>query len=199
MLVKELIGKIITNIYITSGIQDGWLDTAECFIELDNSLIIDIPYGFSDEVWIKELDPKSESIFKDLADYPVYNVNKQGKSIGQIADAYQKRKRNIFNRIISVLRGKELIPKEYLPYKKEYQENKLKYIQHRKIIDFLWYDDESEKGFIELDNGYIVSETTMSPRGTGQAGLNYYASLLLLIETKGDEIKRLTDVKKDNC
>jgi hypothetical protein len=196
MLIDELFGKIITNIYANFGIEQEWLDTADCFIELDNTLVIAFPYGFSEEVWVRELDPKASSLFKDLSDYPVYHVNKEGKSIGEIAAAYQEQKQNIFNRIKKAFFGKEVVIKEYQPYKIEYQENKVKYIQNSKISDFLWYEDESEKGFFLLDNGYIITETTMSPSGTGLAGLNYYESLAALAESKGQGYLRLTESKK---
>lgn len=173
MQIEELIGNTITNIYAVFGIEQGWLDTAECFVELDNDLIVDIPYGFDEKVWIKKLAPKAETIFKNLEDYPVYHVNKEGKSIGEIAENYKKRKKNVFNRIKRALFGQEIIIREYQPYKTEYKENKAKHIPNTQIVDFLWYDD-SEKGFLLLDNGYVITETTMSPSGTGLAGLNYY-------------------------
>ena len=192
MLVKELIGRVVTNIYATCGVTQGWLDTAECFVELDNILIIDIPYGFSENVWIKELDPKATSTFGNLDDIPTYLVNKENKTIGEIAEAYHKRKKTIFNKIKEMFLGKEVIPREYRPYKVEYRENPLKHIRHRKIADFLWYDEEDIKGFLVLDNGYVISETTMSPRGTGQAGLNLYESVEDLSDVKGTDYKLLS-------
>ncbi|WP_276500785.1 hypothetical protein [Terrimonas pollutisoli] len=196
MIINELFGKTITNIYAKFGIEQGWLDTADCFIELDNNLIIGFPFGFSEEVWVRKLDPHATTLFKDLSDYPVYHVNKEGKSIGEIAASYQKKKRNIFNRIRKALFGQEVIIKEYQPYKIEYKENKAKYILNSKISDFLWYDDGSEKGFFLLDNGYVITETTMSPSGTGLAGLNYYQSLEDLAKSKGTEFVRLTETRQ---
>lgn len=55
MLVKELPGKKITRIYSVLELEPGGLDRAECFIELENNMVIDIPYDLDDEVWIKEL------------------------------------------------------------------------------------------------------------------------------------------------
>lgn len=81
MLIEELIGRTITNIYTIYGVEQGRLDTADSFVELDNVLIVGIPFSFSKGVWIRELDPNAQSIFKDLSDYPVYHVNKEGKSI----------------------------------------------------------------------------------------------------------------------
>ncbi|MDJ1505044.1 hypothetical protein [Xanthocytophaga agilis] len=75
--IQDLTGKTITNIYILFGMEDGWLDTAECFLEIEKEIIIEIPTGTTGNTWIKELDPKAESIFKDLSDIPVYHVNKE--------------------------------------------------------------------------------------------------------------------------
>ncbi|THU37981.1 hypothetical protein FAM09_14940 [Niastella caeni] len=193
MTIKELFGKTITNIYATFGVEQEWLDTADCFIELDNNLVIAFPFSFSEEVWVRELDAKATTLFNDLSDYPVYHVNKEGKSIGEIAATYQKQKRNIFNRIKKAIFGQDVVIKEYQPYKVEYKENKAKYIQGAKISDFLWYDDESEKGLFLLENGYVITETRMSPSGTGLAGLNYYESLQDLESWRGNDFKRLSE------
>ncbi|MBS1637612.1 MAG: hypothetical protein JST26_16985 [Bacteroidetes bacterium] len=55
MLVKELPGKKITRIYSVLELEPGGLDRAECFIELENNIVIDIPYDLDDDLWIKEL------------------------------------------------------------------------------------------------------------------------------------------------
>jgi hypothetical protein len=173
----------------------GGLDTGECFIELDNEIIIDIPFGFSDDIWIKDLDEDAVRLFADLSDYPVYHVNKDNKTVGEIADNYQRQRRTIFNRLRKVLFGHDIAIKDYQPFKVDYRENKLKHIKDRKIIDFLWYDDDSEKGFILLDNGYLITETNFAPHGTGLAGLNLYENLNDLTNTKGNEYFKLTDKK----
>jgi hypothetical protein len=36
VLIEEILGKTITDIRCKYGIEDGWLDTAACFIELDH-------------------------------------------------------------------------------------------------------------------------------------------------------------------
>jgi hypothetical protein len=171
MDIKELIGRTISNIYIETGIWEDWLDTAFCYIELDNDLIIGFPNGYSDEVEGVELNEKTKTIFGDLSDYPVYYVNEEGKSIKEMADSGQK----------------------YKAYKVEYKENKLKYIQNRKVVDFFWYEKEAEKGYLELDNGYIITETNMSPGGTGLAGLNYYESIDGLTKDKGNDYIRVSN------
>ena len=45
ILLEDIFGKTITDIRCKFGREDGWLDTAECFIELDNKICIEIPYG----------------------------------------------------------------------------------------------------------------------------------------------------------
>ena len=191
MRIEELIGKTITNIYSIVEYESYGLDKAECFIELDNKTIIDIPFGESEDIWIKDLDLKSKSIFNDLADYPFYHVNKDKKSIKEIADNYQKQKVSLLGRLKNFF-GQEINIKEYQPHKVEYRENKLKFVQNRLIVDVLWYAAEIEKAFIELDNGYIITETTIANNGTGLAGLNYYQTIDDLTKRNGNNILRLT-------
>ena len=133
MRIEELFGKTITNFYAIFGQEQGWLDTADCFIEIDNNLIIGFPYGFDKEVRIRGLDPEAENLF-----------------------------------------------------------NYTKAIHGLAIQDFLWYDDDSEKGFLLLSNGSLITEIMMSPHGTGLAGINYYKSVEELIKSKGDDLKKLS-------
>ncbi|HEV7231371.1 MAG TPA: hypothetical protein VGO45_08595 [Bacteroidia bacterium] len=193
MQLKELIGKQITNIYSLVEMDTGGLDTGECFLELDNNLIIDIPYDSNQDVWIKELNPGASSLFADLSDQPVYHVNKEKKTIGEIAANYQKQKNTFFNKLRKLVFGEGLGIKEYQPYKVEYIENKLKGIKGRVITDFIWYTEMGEKGYFLLDNGFLITDKSTAPNGTGLAGLNYYESLSQLIRMKGDDFKRLTD------
>jgi len=197
MKINDIIGKTVTNIYSLITMEIGGIYTGECFIELDNKFIIDIPFGFRNNIWIKELSQDAVNLFADLSDYPVYHVNKEGKSVAELAEKYQRKRKNIFNRLLKVLFGLDVVVKEYKPYKVEYRENKLKYIKDRKIIDFIWYEDDDyiEKGFILLDNGYLITETTVAPHGTGFAGLNFYESIDDLTNTKGNDYFKLTDKK----
>ncbi|GDX48252.1 hypothetical protein LBMAG25_10700 [Bacteroidota bacterium] len=192
MQTEEIIGTTVTNIYSLVKMEVGGLDTGECFVELDNKTIVDIPFGFSDEIWVKELDKNALSLFADLSDY---HVNKDGKTVGEIAANYQRKKRTIFNRLRKVFFGHDIAIKDYQPYKVEYREDKLKNLKDRKIVDFLWYADDSEKGLILLDNGYIITETTIAPHGTGLAGLNVYQSINDLTNAKGNDYSKLTDKK----
>jgi len=193
MQTEEIIGTTVTNIYSKVNMEVGGLDTAECFVELDNNTIIDIPFGFSEHIWIKDLVKDAISLFSDLSNYPVYHVNKDNKTIGEIADNYQRQKQTIFSRLRKVLFGHDIAIKDYHPYKVDFIENKLKNIKDRKIVDFIWYVDDSEKGLILLDNGYLITETIVANHGTGLAGLNLFESINDLTNAKGKEYSRFTD------
>ena len=195
MRTEEIIGKTVTNIYSLVKMEVGGLDNGECFIELDNNIIIDIQFGLSDDIGIKNLDKDAKSLFTDLSDYPVYHVNKDNKSVGEIAENYKQQRRTIFSRFRKVLFGQDIEIQEYQPYKFDYKENKLRHIKDRKIIDFLWCADDGEKGFILLDNGYLITETNFAPHGTGLAGLNLYENINDLTNEKGNDYFRLTDKK----
>lgn len=192
---EEIIGKMVTNIYSIVTMEVGGLDSGECFIELDNKYIIDIPFNNANEIWLKDLNKNAVSLFDDLSDYPVYYINKNNKTVGEIAHKYQRKRRNFFNKLRKLFLGKDVVIKEYQPYKIEYRENKLKYIKNRKIVDYIWYDDDSEKGLILLDNGYLITETNFSPHGTGLAGLNYFENLESLKACRGNDYLKLSDQK----
>jgi hypothetical protein len=205
MLLKELIGKTITNIFEILNYEDGGLDKGECFVELDNTLIIDIPYSFDSfdsEVWIKKLNENAVTVFNDLDKlYPVYHVNKEGKSIKEIIEKYADKKPSLFDKAKQFILGQKPLAQtkhivEYEPYKVEYVENKFKYIKNRIIIDLITFGDVDEKYFFELDNGYFITETQFSPDGTGRIGINLYEKLIDITSWKGNEFKRLTDHKK---
>ena len=138
MLINELIGKTITNIYALYEPEVYGHDKAECFIELDHDIIIDIPFGSSDDIWIKELNKEAVSIFTNLKDFPVHLVNKEKKSVEEIADNHKRRQKTFLNRLLKLVFGYEIKVKEYKPYKVEWKENNLKHIKDRKIIDFVW-------------------------------------------------------------
>ncbi len=195
MHLEELIGREITNIYSLVITETGGLDTGECFIELDGKLIIDIPYDSSQEVFIKERDKKAISLFADLSDQPVHHVNKDKKTIGEIADKYQKQKNTFFNKLRRFLFGFELEVKEYRPYKVEYTENRLKHIRGSKITDFIWYDEMGCRGYFLLDNGWLITVTSTAQNGTGLAGLNYFESLSQLNLLRGNDFAKLSDKK----
>jgi hypothetical protein len=199
MLIQEIFGKRITDIYAVFTIVDESEETAECFLELDKELLIGVPFDFEKEVQIRKPNPEAKSLFTDLADYPVYDVNESGKTIGEIASAYQKRKTGLLNKIWKLLFRKELMVPEYQPYNVTYKENRLKHVKDATIIDFIWYEnEETSKGFFLLHNGYVITETNMSPVGTGMAGLNYFESLAEMTASNGAHYKRLMQEEKSN-
>jgi hypothetical protein len=154
ILIEELFGKEITDIYAVYGTAQDWLDTAECYLELDTQLIIRIPYSSDKEVWEEVLNLKARTIF-----------------------APDKSKLTINKVIMWLLKQ----PKTEKP----------ELIKNTKIVDFIWYDDSIDKGFILLSNGCLISETTMHPSGTGKAGINFYSSIEELIKIYGNDYKNL--------
>ena len=196
MKTEEIIGKTITNIYSLVKMEVGGLDTGECFIELNNKFIIDIPFGKSEDIWLKELNKKAKGLFDDLADYPVYHVNKDNRTIRAVSENHLQQRQSIFSKLRNVFYGKHNAIKEYQPYKTDYRENKLKHIKDRIIVDFIWYAEDCDKGLFLLDNGYLITETVVAPHGTGLTGLNYFENLESLIERRGYEYSKLSDEKK---
>ena len=188
MKIAELFGKKITNIYSILDVEVGGLYSGECFIELDNSLIIDLPSSNQHEIIFKSIHPSAKSIFTDLSDIPVYHVNANKRTIGETAEANQKEKSTFFGRI-KIMLGLGTLKKTYTPYRIDYRENKLKYILNQTIKNFLWYPDDSEKGFLLLENGYIITETIIANHGLGLVGINSYESIEALKNARGDDFR----------
>ncbi|MBC3846796.1 hypothetical protein H8K90_10430 [Winogradskyella echinorum] len=191
MNTTEIIGRTIIDIFVWSKMDVDGLDEAEVSIQLDNGKLIGIPWSFESEKIEKELKPDSESLFLDLSDIPVHSINPERKTIQEVLDAKKKRESSLIGRLKKAVGLGEGIPREYKVYKTEYRENKLKYLKNQKIKDFLMFDDSDSVGYIELENGYIITETIMSPQGTGAAGLKYYSNLESFEESWGTEYKRL--------
>lgn len=184
---NEVFGRTITDIRCKFGTMDGWLDTAECYIELDRQFFIDFPHGEAEDVSFANPGKEAVSLFDNLDDIPFYHVNPEKKSIAEVTAAHKKRKQNLFNRIRHFLYGYEPPVVEYTPYKVEYQENKLKFLVNRTIINYWWREDADGYGYFELDNGYLISYQSVAPEGTGLAGLHYYESLGSLKELTGTD------------
>lgn len=190
MNMQEIIGRTIIDIFVWSKMEVGGLDQAEVSIQLDNGKIIGIPWDFESENIEKELRAHSDSLFSDLSDIPVHSINPEGKTIQEVLDIKKKREDSFFGRFKKVTRREEGIPKEYQVYKTEYRENTLKYLRDQKIVNFLMFEDYDSVGFLELQNGHIITETAISPHGTGMAGLNHYRSLKSFEESRGVDYKR---------
>lgn len=191
MNVEEIIGRTITDIFVWSQIETGGFDEAEISIQLDNDKLIGIPWDFESKNIEKDLRADSESLFSDFSDIAIYSINPEGKTIQEVLDAKKKRESSFFNKLKKVIGFGEAIPRDYRVYKTEYRENKLKYIKNQEIIDFLMFENYDSVGFIELENGFIITETKMSFHGTGAAGLNYYDELKSFEESCGTNYKRL--------
>ena len=73
---------------------------------------------------------------------------------------------------------------EITVYKADHIENKFKYIKDRVITDVLFFKHH-EKAFLELDNGYIITEVTAGMNGTGRVGVDIFVNLTELIKRKG--------------
>jgi hypothetical protein len=193
MNAKELIGKTITDIFVRSKMEVGGLDEAEVFIEMENEVVIAMPWDFESEN--KEQRPGKDwkSIFSDLSDVPEFHINPERKTIAEILEVQKKRATSVLGRIKKFLGVPEGIPGAYMPYKIQYRENRLKHLKNQKIADFLMFEDVDSAVYIELENGYIITETKMSPHGTGMAGLNYFESLAAFEDSCGTNYTRLNN------
>ena len=191
MHTQEIIGRTITDIFVWSKMEGGGLDEAEVFIQLDNNKTIVIPWDFESKNLESQPKKGSDSLLSNLSDVPEYYMNPGGGTIQEVIDAKRKRESSFLGRIKKAFGFSERIPIEYKINKTEYKENKLKYLKGQKIVDFLMFDDSDSVGYFELENGYIITETIMSPNGTGMAGLNYYDSLKSFEERCGKNYKRL--------
>ncbi|MDN3579632.1 hypothetical protein [Mucilaginibacter flavus] len=168
--------------------EPGGLDTAECFFELDSNIVIRLSID-NEVIPIEDLPFEAESLFANVLPHPVYHINKNKMTIAEIVKRQQKRRNSLLGKIQSFF-GYEPVPKEYKPYKIEYVENKLKNIEGQKIIDYLHYPDEMENVLLLLENGYVVTEISIAPQGTGDAGLKYFESIDELALNMGDDFIR---------
>ena len=193
MNTKDLIGKTITDIFVRSKMEFGGLDEADVFIELENERIIAMPWDFESENREQRPGKDWKSIFSDLSDVPEFHINPERKTISEILESQKKSASSVSGRIKKALGIPEGIPGLYRPYKIQYKENRLKHIKSQKIVDFLMFEGADSAGFLELESGYIITETKMSPHGTGMAGLNYFESLSAFEDSCGTNYKRLND------
>jgi len=161
MLTVELIGKKITNIYEYAEFEQYGLDKGEAFIELDNSIIIRLPFAHDDEInkisGIKELSPKAWNIFKEAEEKP-----KKGLAL-MLAKIFPK-----------LYTKKTFVPNPIEPY-----------ILHREIVDIVWCPDDVDYAFLLLDSGYLVSEMGVAPHGTGLTGVFILRNLEEFIKCRG--------------
>jgi hypothetical protein len=206
MLVKELIGKKITNIYQITEYEFYGLDQGEAFIELDNNLIIDLPFDdYIDEqtLWEKELKEDAVSLFSDLSDRTFYHLDKEGNRIIEIKKNVTITLLSFWERVKHFFETDKWLPaqkktvEETEVYKADYIENKFKFIKDRVIADVLYFNDH-EKVFLELDNGYIITEVIAGMNGTGRVGIHIFDNLTGLIKRKGFSFIRISNPAQED-
>lgn len=179
MNTKDLIGNIITNIFVWSELEFGGLDRASVFIELNHRDIIRIPWGMDDEDLQCDLNIKAESLFEDLSDIPIVSIAPNNRT-----PSFIKQLRNFIGLNLRSDNKFKIIKTKYI-------ENKVKYLRNQKIVDFIMFVDSESTGCLELENGYIITETMVAPHGTGTAGLNFYTSISHFEEYCGTDYRRL--------
>lgn len=122
---------------------------------------------------------------------------KDGKRVIEITKKVTYIKVGFWQRIKNLLVHGELpvakkeIVEEIQSYKADRVENKCKYIKDRVITDVLFFNDY-EKSCIELDNGYIITQTSAAMNGTGLVGLNIYDNLAMLKKRRGNDFLRVS-------
>ena len=195
MRTQDLVGQTITDIFVWYNLDVGGLDEAEVFIKLDNDCIIGIPWEIDASNFEKPLQSDAKSIFANLSKIPIIYVNPGGKSIEEIIAEKKQKDATFIGRVKKILGLSGSISKEYKPYKTEFVENALKHIKNQKIVDFLRINNDDSAGFLELENGFIITEITHAPHGTGMAGLNYYKTLSDFEECCGVNYHRLKSNK----
>ena len=189
MNIKEIIGRTIIDILVWSKMEVGGLDEAEVSISLDNNKIIGIPWNFETMNIEQQPQKDSKSIFYDLGDIPIYYVNEKNKSIKEVLDTNKKKSNSFWEQIRKFLG----ITKYCQIYKIEYRKNKLKNIKNQKITDFLMIEEYESVGFFELENGYIITEISLAPSGTGLVGLKFYENMQDFEMHHGTKYLRLTE------
>ena len=193
MNTKDIIGKTITDIFVRSKMEFGGLDEADVFIELENERIIAMPWDFESENREQRPGKDWKSIFSDMSDVPEFHINPERKTIAEILESQKKRASSVLGRIKKALGIPEGISGAYKPYKIQYKKNRLNHIKNKKIVDFLMFEGADSAVHIELENGYFITETKMSPHGTGMAGLNYFESLSAFEDSCGTNYTRLNN------
>ncbi len=200
MKTKELLGKRIIDILVWSKMEVGGLDQGQVFIELNNGKTISIPWDFDSENIETKPITKSESLILKSSDKIRIESTEfnfpEGKTWNDIReDVKRNQNSTLFGRLKYKLGIKNEIPKKYTSKSIEIIDNEMKTFHNLKIIDFIMFEDYDSSGFLELENGNIITETLTAPHGTGMAGLNIFENLKDFEENCGTEYKRL----KNNC
>ncbi|MEL6671386.1 MAG: hypothetical protein AAFR61_04315 [Bacteroidota bacterium] len=193
MHTKDLIGRCIQDIHQHVCTRTDGLDEASLHLTLDGGKIIHFPWGPESLVHEEKPPQDAKSLFSDLSDIPVWHVNPQQKTVEEVSEAYKKRTSSFWGQLKSMVGLGEKMPREYLPFRVEYEENRCQYLQEQEIKDYLYFEDDFFEGYLELENGYIITFVIMAPHGTGHAGLRFYESLEIFEACCGREYRRLSE------
>lgn len=200
MNTKELLGERIKDILVWSKMEVGGLDQGQVFIELNNGKTISIPWDFESENIETKPIAKSKSLVLKSSDKIRIESTEfnfpDGKTWNDVREDVKKNQNStFFGRLKYKLGVKNGIPKKYTSKSIEIIDNEMKSFQNLKIIDFIMFEDYDSAGFLELENGKIITETLIVPHGTGMAGLNIFENIKDFEENCGTEYKRL----KNSC
>lgn len=88
----------------------------------------------------------------------------------------------------------ELTPNDKAKSLKEH--NNAKEIVGYTITDIIIFMDDDMQGFIELSNGYILTEICAAPNGTGLAGLQLFKNVGDFEKRYGKNYKRISTEKR---
>ncbi len=199
MNTKSLIGNRIKDIYVWTEMEVGGLDQGQVFVELTTGQIVRIPWDFDSENI--ETNPKTNSkslIQKSPNKFKVNSIEfnlPKGKTFQDVRkEVKTKQNSTFFGRLKSVFKINYGIPKKYISKTTGIVDNEMKKLKNLKITDFLMFEDSDSVGYLELENGNIITETLTAPHGTGMAGLNVFENLKDFENLCGTEYKRLTTV-----
>ena len=196
MNTKELLGKRIKDILVWSKIEVGGLDQGQVFIELNSGKFISIPWDFeSKNIKIKPKAKSKSLILKSRDKIRIESTEfnfPEGKTWKDIREEVKRNQNStLFGRLKYKLGIKNGIPEKYTSKSIEIVDNEMKKLRNVKIVDFLMFEDSDSVGFLELENGNIITETLTAPHGTGMAGLNIFENLKDFESRYGTEYKRL--------
>ena len=88
---SKLLGMTLSNIFSFVKMDEDGLDYGECYLELNNSVIIYFPIGLNAAFLIDEKNKECTSLFDNLEDIPTYLVNKEKKQSRKLLTFMQER------------------------------------------------------------------------------------------------------------
>lgn len=188
-----LIGKVITDIQIRLQMEIYGLDKAEVFLELDHVVLTTIPFFLDSDIQEYQLPEGCESIFSEPKYHTEWLINPLNKTMKTIVQEQKARAQSLWRRLKRLLAIQPSIAKDYRPYAVEYHENRLHKLKNQTITDLLEYEDSTDKCFIELGNGMLITAVAMAHHGTGNAGLHWFENLESLEKRHGTDYRRLSE------